>query len=313
VVRASCAFAFAASGALIACGSAPAPPPDAHVVTVDVHHVEAGQRKTLREDSGAPSPIAPDGDDALTATIDTDGFTARERAEWRAYLGELFAPCPDLATTVSACILEHRACKKCVRAATVVARLVHDGRSREDVLRIYRARYDPAAPRVIPLDGSPVLGPEGARVTIVELGDYECPSCGKAAPMVERILEAHPKDVRLVYKLLALRAHPHADAAARAAIAAGARGKFWEMHRLLYANQHALEGRDLERYARSLGLDVARFMIDMRAKAATERLAKDDALADSLGVTHTPSFFVDGRAWSFEEGTLEERVSEALE
>ena len=190
---------------------------------------------------------------------------------------------------------------------------MREGRSREEIESIYRARYDPSAARAIPLDGSPVLGPADARVTIVEVGDYECPSCGRAAPIVERVLEAHPKDVRLVYKLLALRAHPHAEAAARAAIAAGARGKFWEMHRLLYGNQHALEKRDLERYARTLGLDASRFALDMRAKATTERLAKDDALADSLGVTHTPSFFVDGRAWSFDEGTLEDRVSEALE
>ena len=298
---------------MFACSPALKAAPDARVAIVDVRPLGSAPTLRLSEDAGPPAMPARDGDDALTAAVDTGGFTARERAEWRRYLGELFAPCPDLATTVSACIVERRACKKCVRAATVVARLVREGRSREEIESIYRARYDPSAARAIPLDGSPVLGPADARVTIVEVGDYECPSCGRAAPIVERVLEAHPKDVRLVYKLLALRAHPHAEAAARAAIAAGARGKFWEMHRLLYGNQHALEKRDLERYARTLGLDASRFALDMRAKATTERLAKDDALADSLGVTHTPSFFVDGRAWSFDEGTLEDRVSEALE
>jgi protein-disulfide isomerase len=103
--------------------------------------------------------------------------------------------------------------------------------------------------------------------------------------------------VRFVYKFTPLSIHTHSDAAARAAIAAQAQGKFWEMHHLLFANGQHLEQSDLEGYAKAVGLDLDRFRADMQSSAATQRLDADRKLGDDLGVKGTPTLFIDGRQY----------------
>jgi Na+/H+ antiporter NhaA len=140
-----------------------------------------------------------------------------------------------------------------------------------------------------------IRGPMRAPVTIVEYGDFECPYCGMAEPVVRELL-ADFGDVRYVWRHLPLNdVHANAQLAAEAAEAAAAQGVFWEMHDLLLAHQDALRPRDLIGYAERLGLDAERFMNDLREHAGAARVADDVDSADLSGVSGTPTFFVNGR------------------
>jgi protein-disulfide isomerase len=140
-----------------------------------------------------------------------------------------------------------------------------------------------------------IRGPMGAPVTLVEYGDFECPYCGQAEPVVRELLAGHG-DVRYVWRHLPLNdVHTNAQLAAEAAEAASDQGAFWEMHDVLLSHQDALRPRDLVRYAERLGLDVDRFRDDLREHAGAGRVADDVDSADLSGVSGTPTFFVNGR------------------
>jgi Na+/H+ antiporter NhaA/predicted DsbA family dithiol-disulfide isomerase len=140
-----------------------------------------------------------------------------------------------------------------------------------------------------------VRGPEDAPVTMVEYGDFECPYCGQAEPVVRELLRDFA-DIRYVWRHLPLNdVHPRAQLAAEAAEAAAAQGAFWEMHDFLLDHQDALGPRDLMGYAEQLGLDVERFTDDLRGHVGAARVADDVDSADLSGVSGTPTFFVNGR------------------
>jgi protein-disulfide isomerase len=245
--------------------------------------------------------------------LDQRDFTVREKNEFATLATELIAPCPNVAVPVAQCVKENRACDQCMPAAKFIYDGVRHGEPREEIENAYKDRFDPAHVKVIPIDGSPVKGPDGARVTLVEFADFECPACGRLAPLLERILENHPGDVRLVYKFYPLtQIHHHAEDAARAGIAAMMQGKFWEMNHTMFANQEELRHEDLYRYAKELGLDVERLKKDMLSADATARIAKDVALVGTLGVDHTPTVFLDGRPVDLAKYDIEQLVEEEL-
>jgi protein-disulfide isomerase len=137
-----------------------------------------------------------------------------------------------------------------------------------------------------------VRGPLDAPVTVLEYGDFECPYCGRAEPVLRELLREHG-DVAYVWRHLPLNdVHPSAQQAAEAAEAAAEQGAFWEMHDLLLEHQDALGHRDLVGYAEQLGLDVERFEEDLRTRAGAARIAQDVDSADLSGVSGTPTFFV---------------------
>jgi len=137
-----------------------------------------------------------------------------------------------------------------------------------------------------------IRGPLDAPVTVLEYGDFECPYCGQAEPIVRELLREHG-DVAYVWRHLPLNdVHPSAQQAAEAAEAAAEQGAFWEMHDLLLDHQDELRFRDLVRYAQQLGLDVERFENDLRMRTGAARIALDVDSADLSGVSGTPTFFV---------------------
>ncbi|MDA8302551.1 MAG: Na+/H+ antiporter NhaA [Actinomycetota bacterium] len=150
---------------------------------------------------------------------------------------------------------------------------------------------------VVPVDPGRdhIRGPEDAPVTLVEYGDFECPYCGQAEPIVRELL-ADFGDLRYVWRHLPLHdVHPHAQLAAEAAEAAGAQGRFWEMYDLLLAHQGSLEVADVLGYAEEVGLDVERFRGALRKQKFAARVAEDVESADLSGVSGTPTFFINGR------------------
>jgi Na+/H+ antiporter NhaA len=141
-----------------------------------------------------------------------------------------------------------------------------------------------------------VRGASDGPVTVVEYGDFECPYCGQAEPVVRELLRDFDEEVRYVWRHLPLNdVHPHAQLAAEAAEAAADQGAFWEMHDLMLDNQGALEPKDLIGYAEQLGLDVERFTNKLREHAAAARVAEDVDSADLSGVSGTPTFFINSR------------------
>ena len=139
------------------------------------------------------------------------------------------------------------------------------------------------------------LGPDDAPITLVEYGDFECPHCGAAHPIVAEVLRVMGRRLRFVYRNFPLaEIHPHAEHAAESAEAADAEGKFWEMHDTLFENQDALDDANLVRYAKVLGLDVPRFVAALEAGTYAPRVRSDFLSGVRSGVNGTPTFFING-------------------
>ena len=150
-------------------------------------------------------------------------------------------------------------------------------------------------PTVVP-SRDHVRGAVDGRVTLVEYGDFQCPYCGQAEPIVRELLSNFGAEVRYVWRHLPLTdVHPNARIAALAAEAAAEQDAFWEMHDHLLHHQDALRPPDLMRYAGELGLDVDRFTEDFRGHSGEARIADDVDGADLSGVSGTPTFFINGQ------------------
>ncbi len=139
-------------------------------------------------------------------------------------------------------------------------------------------------------------GPSDARVVLVEYGDYQCPYCGAAYPVVKRIQQEFGTTLRFVFRNFPItNAHPHAEWAAETAEAAAAQGKFWPMHDFLYENQRLLEDeRPFAQHEAKLGLDVARLAREVAGRAYAERIEEDFLSGVRSGVNGTPTFFING-------------------
>jgi protein-disulfide isomerase len=158
-----------------------------------------------------------------------------------------------------------------------------------------------------------VLGNLDAPVTLLEYGDYECPYCAAAAPVLRHVVEDSDGDVRLVFRNFPIAdRHPYALTAALAAEAAGAQGAFWEMHELLFARQDRLDDAALRAYADELGLD-ADLMVGAPAQVFGDKVEADFAAGLAAGVGGTPTVFIDGRLWSgrVEAGALRRAIGSA--
>ncbi|MFL5400021.1 MAG: DsbA family protein [Myxococcales bacterium] len=146
---------------------------------------------------------------------------------------------------------------------------------------------------------APVKGDPDAKVTIVEFSDFQCPYCGRVMETVHQIERTYGKDVRIAFKHNPLPMHPDAPYAARAAIAAGNQGKFWEMHDKLFeanvsGDRAGLKPAAIEKMAKDLGLDMAKFNADVKSSEATDIITSDQAQARQLAAYGTPSFFING-------------------
>jgi protein-disulfide isomerase len=140
-----------------------------------------------------------------------------------------------------------------------------------------------------------VLGPETAPVTIVEYGDYECPFCGAAHPVTKALVQTLGENLRFAYRHFPLsQIHPHAFQAAEAAEAAGAQGRFWELHDLLFEHQDRLDTQDLLSYASALGLGLEAFAADLAEHRHAQKIREDFSSGVRSGVNGTPTFFVNG-------------------
>jgi protein-disulfide isomerase len=158
-----------------------------------------------------------------------------------------------------------------------------------------RVRLEPPRSQVAIPAGAPAQGPEQAPVTIIQFSDYQCPYCQRSEATVQEVLSRYAGKVRLVHRDFPLDGHPRAFPTSRAAYCAGDQGRFWEYHRGVFLKPSDLSEEDLKRRAGELGLDAAAFAACLASDRhdATIRAAFDQGVG--LGVTGTPTFFINGR------------------
>jgi protein-disulfide isomerase len=158
-------------------------------------------------------------------------------------------------------------------------------------------------------------GPNTAPVTLVEYGDYECPYCGQAYPIIKDIQEHLRGKLHFVFRNFPVtQVHPHAQHAAEAAESAGSQNKFWEMHDCLYEHQQELDDNHLRQYALELGMDVTRFDDEMTKHVHASRVREDFVSGIRSGVNGTPTFYINGIRYddSWDEETLLAAIKQTL-
>jgi len=156
-------------------------------------------------------------------------------------------------------------------------------------------RPDPKKAYDIKLGDAPTRGSESAKVTIVEWADFQCPFCVRVNPTLAQITKEYGDKVRFAFKHLPLSMHSKARAAHQAAEAAHRQGKFWEMHDKIFEKPKDLSPETYLRYANELGLDIDQYNKDFASSSVRKVIDGDLAKASELGVSGTPSFFVNGR------------------
>jgi len=141
-------------------------------------------------------------------------------------------------------------------------------------------------------------GPADAPLTLVEYGDYQCPYCGAAYPVVKRLQKTLGKKLRFVFRNFPLtQAHPYALTAAQAAEAAALQGKFWEMHDLLFEEQALLKPEIIHSWGKRIGLDLKQFEDDIKESVVEKRIKEDRQSGIRSGVNGTPTFFINGKRY----------------
>jgi len=161
-----------------------------------------------------------------------------------------------------------------------------------------------------------VAGASDAPYELVMYGDFECPYCAAAQSILARVRPRLGDDLRFAFRHLPLeQVHPHALHAAEASEAAAAQGAFWEMHDALYAARGRLEDDDLVAHARGLGLDGERVAAELSSGARAGRVERDAASARALGISSTPSFFVNGTLYAdtYDAGSLVSALKDTAE
>lgn len=247
------------------------------------------------EGGSEPAPARAEAKDITLTGVDTAALTGREKADWSRYVSDLLAPCPDQPVSLAQCVQENRSCKQCVPAANFLVKQVRRGRARSQIETAYRGRFSPDAVKNIDLQDSPAKGPAGAPVSIVEFADFECPACGAARPLLDELYKRYEGQTRFVFKNYPLSLHQYAEKAARAGVAAHRQNKFWEMHAVLFDNQQHLDQPNVELLAKSIGLDMPRFLADRDSEATADFVARDRKQGERLELSSTPTLFINGR------------------
>lgn len=199
--------------------------------------------------------------------------------------------------------------------------VVWSGRDRVDVSGVDTSKIQPASASAGDI-ADRTFGNDKAKVVLIEYGDFQCPGCGSAHPIVKNLSEKYEDQLAFVFRNFPLtNIHPNARAASAAAEAAGIQGKYWEMHNVLFERQDEWsDASSSERvetfagYAEQIGLDKAEFskLLNERSSDINKKINFDIALGRKLGVTGTPTFYLNGKQMTSEQTGGEEAFEKAL-
>jgi protein-disulfide isomerase len=242
------------------------------------------------------------------AGVDFQGMSDAQKAAAMQALNQRNCECGCGMGSIALCAQKDPNCPRSPMLARKAVDLAKQGKDVGGILAVIdrenpaRAVAKPAEPaksrRILIPAHSPRKGPKGAKVTIVEFSDFQCPFCGRVIATLKQIEEKYGKDVAVVFVNQPLPFHSNARPAAKAFMAAHKQGKAWPMHDKLFANQQALGTEDLEKYAHEIKLDVAKWKKDLEDPATETLIADDQSFANSVGANGTPTFFINGRELS---------------
>jgi protein-disulfide isomerase len=205
-------------------------------------------------------------------------------------------------------------CHRSLNAVKYVARLADQGYTQTEIAESLEKRYRSTDAKFIDVSEAPMEGNPKAKVTLVEFADYECPHCKRFQPVLRQILDEFHNEVRVYFKHYPLPQHTNARLAAEAAVAAQKQGKFWPFQDKLWENQDNLSPADMEKFAKEAGLDVTKFRADLDDAKTKARVQKDRTDGTTLGLSSTPTLYIDGREYTDAKDTesLREWIKEEL-
>jgi len=238
--------------------------------------------------------------------VDMKGLSPAQQKIALSILRDSTCPC-GCPMQLAQCRVEDPACGQSTTLANLVVEAAAANKSAAEIRKILadsplvkaasqrdRILLDPVSINIL---GAPVKGPAGAKVTIVEFSDFQCPFCVKAIPELDALMKAFPNDVRLVYKQFPLDTHSQAALAARASLAAHAQGKFWPLHDKMYANSRAINRETVLEWAKGVGLDMVKFTKVFDAAETQSAVARDLADGSRAGVNATPTLYINGKKY----------------
>lgn len=232
-------------------------------------------------------------------TVDLSGLGAPERDALVKILNEEICPC-GCPQSFAACVQAEARCEPAVQLANWAAEQLRLGLPADAVAEMLagEAGAFSSQPKELTTAGFAKKGADKPRYQIVEFADFECGHCKTAAAVLGRLVEKYPDRVQVVFKHFPLSFHAMAKQAAAAAEAAGAQGRFWQMHDAIFATQNLLDESLLLGHAKALGLDVARFEQDWRAASTLAKVEASRKEGEALGVQATPAIYVNGRPFN---------------
>jgi protein-disulfide isomerase len=255
--------------------------------------------------------IAQDWKTATTLpAVDLTGMAAAKVATALRLVREYDCTC-GCGMKVAECRIKDPNCAYSKSLAGVLVGAIRSGKQATDALAAAKASKfgtAPAPPKLlgdpvpISIAGSPVKGPQDARVTLVEWSDFQCPYCYKGAAQLDAVLKAFPTQVKLVFRQFPLESHSQAALAAAASLAAHKQGKFWPLHDAMFAHRQDLSKQTITALASQTGMDMRRFMADWQAKETLSTVMRDMQDGEKAGVEGTPTVFINGQHYN---GSLE--------
>lgn len=207
-----------------------------------------------------------------------------------------------------------KTCRRSIAALRYVAKLIEAGFTDSEIGEKLANRYRPVAIKKIDLTDAPMKGSPGAKITLVEFADYECPHCKRFQPVLHQILDEFRSDVKLYFKNYPLPQHTNARLAAEAAVAAQKQGKFWQYQDKLWEKSEELTPAEIEKAAKEVGMDVAKFRQDLASEAVKARVQKDRNDGQAAGIQATPTLYINGREYTDGRDTdsLREWIKDAI-
>lgn len=205
-------------------------------------------------------------------------------------------------------------CRASFYAVRYVARLVDSGFTDSEIGEKLDKRFRTPRQTHINLSAAPSKGAQSGRVTLVEFVDYECPHCKHAQTLIRQLVDEYPSDVKVYFKHFPLSGHTNARTAAEAAVAAQKQGKFWPYSDKLWTNSDNLTPAILEKIAKEVGLDVARWRKELDSDGVRDRVQADKSEGTDMGVNATPSIYINGRKYEdpLEIVSLKDWIDEEL-
>jgi len=205
-------------------------------------------------------------------------------------------------------------CRRSVSALRYVARLIEQGFTDSEISEKLANRYRPVSVKKIDVADAPMTGNPSAKITLIEFADYECPHCRRFQPVLHQILDEFRTDVKLYFKNYPLPQHTNARLAAEAAVAAQKQGKFWQFQDKLWEKSDDLSPAAIEKAAKEVGLDVAKFRQDMASEAVKARVQKDRTDGQNAGIEATPTLYINGREYTDgrDSDSLREWIKDAI-